>query len=377
VVICVKCASDKQGVVRTWVDSVPCATVRHEEIIKDGRFSIDPEQLFLFSSSKASMMPGGVSLRFVRVENGIKSNEDVRLHRARDKVISMFVEDRQKEIDEQRKGLSLATLFPKPRPIWSAPALTGTFGDAFLEGTVYEGSSLIGWSYTVLNHVLRQAVTTKDSVYLETLSNEARGAVSDVCHVMNQSGVMMKQMLKLLRHRNKSQLMSFLKKLRNLLEGLNTGESLVLPALVENIEMVIIVIRSTDQRFRFVIVQTDPQWGLQHHPVSPAEGPPKFKYRTCMVLSNIPKKNALDNVFWLALYNLSVHVHEGDMDKFYDVIVPFLTGKPLEASLVEAELTEAKENSDPGAIGAWRSPQRSRTAHVSICVCLWVEFGLV
>jgi hypothetical protein len=56
VVICVKCANEKQGVVRTWIDSIPCATVRHEEIIKDGRFAIDPEQLFLFSSSKVSFI---------------------------------------------------------------------------------------------------------------------------------------------------------------------------------------------------------------------------------------------------------------------------------------------------------------------------------
>jgi hypothetical protein len=56
-----------------------------------------------------------------------------------------------------------------------------------------------------------------------------------------------------------------------------------------------------------------------------------------MVLNNINKKCALDDVFWLAVYNMAVHVHPGDTVKFYDVLIPFLTGKPLEVSLVEAE----------------------------------------
>ena len=45
----------------------------------------------------------------------------------------------------------LADVFAKPRPIWVTPALVATFGDAYIEGTGYEGSSLLPWSYTVLN----------------------------------------------------------------------------------------------------------------------------------------------------------------------------------------------------------------------------------
>ena len=56
-----------------------------------------------------------------------------------------------------------------------------------------------------------------------------------------------------------------------------------------------------------------------------------------MVLNAITKKNALDDVFWMALYNMSIHSHANDTERFYDVLLPFLTGKPLEASLVEAE----------------------------------------
>jgi hypothetical protein len=48
----------------------------------------------------------------------------------------MFNEERKEEVAKQRKELSLAPLFAKPRPMWLAPAFVGTFGDAFI-GTYY------------------------------------------------------------------------------------------------------------------------------------------------------------------------------------------------------------------------------------------------
>jgi len=45
------------------------------------------------------------------------------------------------------------------------------------------------------------------------------------------------------------------------------------------------------------------------------------------------------------------------------VLIPFLTGKPLETSLWETEVA-ADANEDPGAFGEWASPQRSDTAYV-------------
>jgi hypothetical protein len=102
-----------------------------------------------------------------------------------------------------------------------------------------------------------------------------------------------------------------------------------------------------------------------------------------MVLNGVTKKNALDDVFWMALYNMSIHSHSNDTEKFYDVLLPFLTGKPLEASLVDAEkvallaqedpssenneqnVIEIQHSSNPLAdCGDWRLPQKSQTAYV-------------
>ena len=114
------------------------------------------------------------------------------------------------------------------------------------------------------------------------------------------------------------------------------GESLLLPLVVESSEMALLLTRTRDTTYRFVVIQTDPVGGLRYHAVSPAAAPPKLKYRTCLVLHGVPKKSALDNVFWMAVYNLALNSHVGDTHRFYDVLLPFLTGKPLEASLVEA-----------------------------------------
>ena len=91
------------------------------------------------------MMPG-IKLRTVRVEARASTSEDVKTNRKRDKFISMYNEQRREEAEEQRKGLSLAALFPKPRPIWLTPALVATIGDAFIEKTGFEGNSVLAHS---------------------------------------------------------------------------------------------------------------------------------------------------------------------------------------------------------------------------------------
>jgi hypothetical protein len=156
---------------------------------------------------------------------------------------------------------------------------------------------------------------------------------------------------------------------------LSHGESILLPLLVEKCELLLLIERTSERMFKFVIIQTDVN-GLKNHSVSTADSAPKINYRTCLVLSGISKKNALDDVFWVAVYNLAVNVHQGDTARFYDVLLPFLTGKPLEESLVEAEnaALSGDENSFEN-YGSWRAPQRSQTAYVR-CVIEAMHFML-
>ena len=95
------------------------------------------------------------------------SAADVKQTRARDKFLSMFNEARKDEVKEQRKGLTLAHLFPKPRPVWATPAMIGTFGDAFIEHTGFENSSCLAHSYNVLNYTLYNTLREEGLDYLE------------------------------------------------------------------------------------------------------------------------------------------------------------------------------------------------------------------
>jgi hypothetical protein len=91
--------------------------VKSEAITANGRFSLDPAAIFLFSSAQSSMMARTVAIRTVRVI--ARSTDDItaKADLARDRLVSMFNIEREREIDEQRRGLSLASLFAKPRPV--------------------------------------------------------------------------------------------------------------------------------------------------------------------------------------------------------------------------------------------------------------------
>ena len=56
-----------------------------------------------------------------------------------------------------------------------------------------------------------------------------------------------------------------------------------------------------------------------------------------MVLDDIDQKQALDDVFWMALFNLSISQGGGnDTERLYGILLPFMTGKNLEESMVDA-----------------------------------------
>jgi len=382
VVVSVKCVDDKnaKGEMKTWVNTEAGAVLKEDSIVANERFALDPSGLFIFSSGQGNMVPGNVAIRTIRVAKGFCDDKMVRENRARDKVLSMFNEERMKEAEEQRKGLSLAPLFAKPRPLWIAPAFIAALGDAFIEKSVLEASSCLAWSYAVLSFVIQRMI--KMPMFTRAgngLDHAARVSLSDSAHIIHQSAAVFKLMQRMLKTPTSSQLLSFLRKLKNYIASVKVGESLLLPAFVENEELLLLLERSDERNFRVVVIQTNPHTGLRHHAVAATVHTPNISYRTCMVLDNIPKKNIADDVFWMALYRMCINVNRGDMDRFYDILIPFLTGKPLEESLCDAErsalnnLSDVKEDSDVGhgvasdaatTVGGWRLPQKSSTAYV-------------
>lgn len=64
---------------------------------------------------------------------------------------------------------------------------------------------------------------------------------------------------------------------------------------------------------------------------------------------------------------MCIEPSNGDTSKFYEILLPFLTGKPLEESLVEAaqcSKPDAAESDQRYSFGEWRSAQRSDSGYV-------------
>jgi hypothetical protein len=213
-------------------------------------------------------MPG-LSVRYVRVDNVCTSPAQVEADRARDRVISMYNEKREQEIDQQRQGLVLADLFPKPRPVWLAPTLTALFGDPFIEGTNFEGQTALPWSFAVFNLAM-QKMLSDQACLLSNLQGgkETRCAVADMLYVMRRSAPCFTMLQRLLKTPNSNQLFFMLRRLKKQLSALSPGESILVPVFVAGKEMLFLIHRKTTSVFRFVLINTNPEEGLLYHAVT-------------------------------------------------------------------------------------------------------------
>lgn len=90
VVVAVKCVDstekDKKGELRTWVGTEAGVVLKEDTITANERFAIDPDSFFLFSSAQATMMPGTIAIRTIRIEKTFATDMYVMESRARDKV---------------------------------------------------------------------------------------------------------------------------------------------------------------------------------------------------------------------------------------------------------------------------------------------------
>jgi len=127
----------------------------------------------------------------------------------------------------------------------------------------------------------------------------------------------------------------------------------MLPLIVEGSELLLLLIHKSDKYYDMVVVATDPELALRHHAVNAAAAPCQqtpgtVAFRTCLVVPGIEKKLATDDVFWAAVFNLTSRSMgqdtTGDMHRFYDLLLPFITGKPFEQTLVEVELAAQEAN---------------------------------
>lgn len=245
-----------------------------------------------------------VAIRYVRVDAGASTEEQVKRQHSRDKLISVFTEERRNEWRRLRQHLALSAIFAKPRPAWEAPPIYGAFGDAFVQGLCYEGTGSVAWSYKVVLYALRRISLPGHPILSAGLVEpRQRAALSDLLHTLSQSETIVGWVHKLFdKEINNSKVLSFLRKFREVMRGGAVGERLFLPCRVnKGANVAMIVERVSAAFFRFVVVQTDPLM-LSYHSTKAGDGTPKLKYRTCLVLDKVPRAQAMDDVFWPAIF---------------------------------------------------------------------------
>ena len=161
-------------------------------------------------------------------------------------------------------------------------------------------------SLTVINFVLEKV---KDHPLLlnagSSIGPSEKAKIFDVLHVVNQSLTVNKLFLTMLTKGTDWSLLHTLRKMKQAIEAIQIGETLLLPAYIERKELALLLERTDDKLYRFVVICSDPLAGLKFHALSATDFP-QIKYRTCLVLSNVSKKNTLDDVFWMSFLNMSI-----------------------------------------------------------------------
>lgn len=95
-------------------------------------------------------------------------------------------------------------------------------------------------------------------------------------------------------------------------------------------EVAFVIEREAEDSFRFCVISTDPNRGLDYH-VSNAEQAPKIKYKTVLAVKDVTAKKIMDDAFWALLFKLAlIQSKQNTPDKLYDLLIPFLVDKPLE-----------------------------------------------
>jgi hypothetical protein len=263
------------------------------------------------------------------------------------------------------------------------PLFCATFGDAFLEGTGLEGGDLATSSSAydiVLDRLLKELIALSEETHQQQesgamgeikassaqRSGEASSLLRDFAFthedvqslnylaVIFQSTKTLCKKYELAKKNGMQQLVHYFKVLRKHVVGLKDGETLLVPGGIGEAVVLYIVEREAQDTYRFCVVNTNPNAGLDWHTCSPEEAP-LLKYQTTLVVKDVTSAKISDDAFWGILLKLAIlPAKENSPDKLYNLLLPFLVDKPFDQIASESE-------TDPYV--DLRYPQRSNTAY--------------
>ena len=363
-------SSTGERVLTTYINAKKCAVIssfkRGVVGQTDGRMAINPVGFSLFQSNNPKTIPGGVQIRYVEVnptkclkETEIKSNAQ------RNRIFSTYEKDKQAQLASIRSSLTLSSVYRKPPPIWLHPTLLSAFGDVYLDNTGLTSGNDICTSASILGLTIERLVLHRDeNGATRADAMKQPNLLGEFSHSSVQSMSYVLAILKSLKtlttpfnlaiKNGAPQLVHFLRKVKQQLNALTEGSTMFLPGGIGSTHPVLYVIEKEAELFRFAIINTDPNFGLDYH-LAHADTAPKIKYQTIMVIKNVAPAKIMDDAFWGMVYKLAIL----PPDKFnkpvvlYDVLLPFLVDKPLEQILSESEQESVID---------YKTPQRSSTA---------------
>jgi hypothetical protein len=358
-----------ERVLTTYVNSKKCAVISSNRrgIIGtiDGRMAINPQSWYLFGSSRESAMPGCL-IRYAELRIGALSDENVRVEAQKNRIYSSWEKDRQDELRRLQANLTLSGLFKRPPPVWAHPGVLAEFGDAYLEGSGLEGGDLPS-TIAVFSLVLERILLNSGHGVLSDFEHDAIQGVNVAVECIKSAKNLFRRYGVAAEQGGGAQLIHFMKKFKSSLLALAEGQVMIIPGGIGPRVVVFIVERDSEDAYRFAIVNTDPNGGLQYH-VSRANSPPRIQYQTVLTVKNIPAERMLDDAFWGMLFKLALYPSkQNTSDKLYDLLIPFLVDKPLEQVVAESD-------ADVGLYHDWRNPQR---AHISAFRCLMEAFHYI
>ena len=119
------------------------------------------------------------------------------------------------------------------------------------------------------------------SIFESAAAAVTRSALGDLAQILGRSAEVFNDMARLLRTRNNAQLLNFVRKVHKQIEALHEGESILLPAILEGVEILLLLERVSDRSYMLVVINTNPDGGLKYHAVSPAARPGRAAASSC------------------------------------------------------------------------------------------------
>ena len=318
-------SSMKQGVktLTTYVNARKCASISSEKrgvlAATDGRFSLNPNQFNLFSSSRLDCKSNGnVLVKYVSLSRGAMTEDEVKRDSNKNRIFSLWQKQQAAEMEARDAHLTLRPMYKRPPPLWNHPMVVAEFGDAYLENTGLEGGELTS-CVTAYELLLSRFIGDIGVIQSEGFDDEASvasassssfdsrsspalrtilqfGFTHEEMQSFNYLCVVLKQTKSLCHNFDMAKknglpqlVSSFMRSFKSRLNVLKSGETIVCPGGFNDTLMLYVIEKEDDDSYRFSIVNSDPNNGLDYHLSSSSEAFSAIKYKTVLTVSNVVK----------------------------------------------------------------------------------------